>query len=98
MGAREFEMVKGATLRIDPLAGDSLRVRSGAVWVTQLGDTRDYMLRAGDSLTLSGKGVALATASKPTLLDLFRDVPAAVHEPLEKRARSVRALLRKIFA
>jgi len=61
------------------------------------------MLGTGDSLTLSGKGVALATAYKPTLLDLFRDVPARVHAPLERQARraqarSVRALLRKIFA
>ena len=76
MGAREFEMVKGATLRIDPLAGDSLRVRTGEVWVTQFEDPNDYILKTGDSLTLNGKGAALAIAYKPTLLDLFRKDPA----------------------
>jgi len=65
-------MVKGATLRIDPLAGDSLRVRFGEVWVTQFEDPKDYILRAGDSLMLNPKGAVLAVAYKLTLLDLFR--------------------------
>ena len=76
MGAREFEMVKGAMLKIDPLAGDSLRVRTGEVWVTQFEDPKDYMLKTGDSLRLNGKGATLAVAYKPTLLDLFRKDPA----------------------
>jgi hypothetical protein len=103
MGAREYLMVKGAMLRIDPLAGDSLRVRSGAVWVTQYEDSKDYMLKAGDSLTLNGKGRTLALAYQHTLLDLFRKDPAGVREQIESEARrgqmrSVRALLRKFWA
>jgi DUF2917 family protein len=103
VGAREFEMVKGAMLRIDPLAGDSLRVRSGEIWVTQSEDPNDYMLKTGDSLTLKGKGAMLAIAYKPTLLDLFRGNPAGGREQIERqagraRAWSVRALLRKIIA
>jgi len=84
-------MVKGAMLRIDPLAGDSLRVRSGEVWVTQHADSRDYMLKTGDSLALNGKGATLAVAYRPTLLDLFRR--EAKHRP-----GGVRALLRKVSA
>jgi hypothetical protein len=103
MGAREFLMVKGAMLRIDPLAGDSLRVRSGEVWVTQHADPRDYMLKAGDSLALNGTGPALAMAYRPTLLDLFRDDPAGARGPIERAARrgplgNVRALLRKVLS
>jgi hypothetical protein len=103
MGAREFEMVKGAMLRIDPLAGDSLRVRSGEVWVTQFADPNDYLLKTGDSLMLNGGGATLAVAYKPTLLDLFRKDPAGVREQIGREARrlqaqSVWALLRKIFA
>src|SRR5882672_189116 len=103
MGAREFLMVKGAMLRIDPLAGDSLRVRSGGVWVTQHDDSRDYMLKAVDSLALNGKGAALAVAYRPTLLDLFRDDPAGVRQRVEREARrgrlrNVRALLRRVLA
>ena len=103
MGAREFEMVKGAMLRIDPLAGDGLRVRAGEIWVTQHEDRRDYMLMTGDSLTLNGKGATLAVACRPTLLDLFREDPAGVREQIERNARhgwlrSMRVRLRKIFA
>jgi Protein of unknown function (DUF2917) len=102
MGAREFLMVKGAMLRIDPLAGDSLRVRSGEVWVTQHADSRDYMLRTGDSLALNSKGPTLAVAYRPTLLDLFRKDPAGVRCRSEREARhgrlhGVRTLLRKVW-
>ena len=103
MGAREFLMVKGAMLKIDPLAGDCLRVRSGEVWVTQYEDPKDYMLKAGDSLVLKGDGATLAVAYQPTLLDLFRDDPAGVREQIEgearrSRLRSLSALLRRFLA
>jgi hypothetical protein len=98
MGAREFLLVKGAMLRIDPLAGDCLRVRLGEVWVTQHADTRDYMLKAGDSLALNDEGPALAVAYQPTLLDLFRADPA--RERVEGKATRgrLRSLLRKVLA
>ena len=73
LGAREFKIVKGATLRIDPLAGDSLRVRLGEVWITQFEDPKDYFLVAGESLVLNPKGPVLAVAYKLTLLDLLRN-------------------------
>jgi len=103
MGAREFELRRGAILKIDPLAGDSLRVRSGEVWVTQHDDIRDYLLKTGDSMILSRKGLALATACRPTLLDLFRPDPAGVREQVEREARRARAprigaWVRNIFA
>jgi hypothetical protein len=103
VGAREFEIAKGAMLKIDPLAGDCLRVRSGEVWVTQFEDTRDYLLKTGDSIVLDGKGAMLAVAYKPTLLDLFRADPAGVRERIEvearrSRVRSIGTLIRKIFA
>ncbi|HZT63631.1 MAG TPA: DUF2917 domain-containing protein [Burkholderiales bacterium] len=102
MGAREFEIAKGAMLKIDPLAGDCLRVRWGEVWVTQFEDTRDYTLRTGDSIVLDGKGAMLAVAYKPTLLDLFRADPAGFRERIEveakrSQARSLWALVRNIF-
>jgi hypothetical protein len=90
-------------LKIDALAGDRLRVRAGDVWVTQHGDSRDYLLKAGDSMTLSGKGATLATAYKPTLLDLHREDPFAVRQQIERearrlQARELRAFFRRIFA
>ncbi len=92
MGAREFEIVRGATQRIDPLAGDSLRVRFGEVWVTQFEDPKDYFLKAGESLILNHKG---------TVLDLFRnDAGPDRTERRPMRVSEWRALrlLGKIFA
>ena len=96
-------MVRGATLRIDPLAGDSLRVRFGEVWVTQFEDPKDYFLRAGDSLILNPKGAVLAVAYKLTLLDLFRNDASGASGRTERRPMrasgwSARRLLGKIFA
>jgi DUF2917 family protein len=100
VGAREFKVVRGATLRIDPLAGDSLRVRFGEVWVTQFEDPKDYFLRAGDSLVLNPKGAVLAVAYKLTLLDLLRnDARQGRTESRPMRASGwwARALLGKLF-
>lgn len=103
MGAREFEINQGAVLKIEAREGDSLHVRFGDVWVTQHKDSKDYVLKTGDSMTLSGKGATLATAFKPTLLDLYRKDPLAVREQLERKARRARAeyigaMLRGIFS
>jgi len=94
MGAREFEIEKGRLLRIDAAPGDRLQVRLGDVWVTQHEDSKDYMLRTGESMTLSGRGAALAMAYKPTLLAWYRS------EPRRQDVRPLRALvlLLKFFA
>jgi hypothetical protein len=102
MGTREFEIDPGAVLKIEALEGDSVQVRSGEVWVTQHGDSKDYLLKAGDSMALSGEGVALAMACKPTLLDLHREDPRSVREQIVRdakhaQAQAMRALFRKIF-
>ena len=103
MGAREFEVTRGAVLKIEAREGDSLHVRLGDVWVTQHKDSKDYLLKTGDSMTLSGKGVTLATAFEPTLLDLHRKDPFAVREQVEREARrarvqKMRVLFRHILA
>ena len=95
MGAREFEIEKGRLLRIDAAPGDRLQVRLGDVWVTQHGDSKDYMLRTGESMTLSSEGAALAMAYKHTLLAWYRSEPRGHQD-----ARPLRALvlLLKLFA
>lgn len=89
MAKKEFELAKGAMLRIDAAEGDRLRVRFGDVWVTQHHDTKDYVLRAGDSMILSGKGATLAVAYKATVLELHPGASAARvarREPFLRRA------------
>ena len=59
---REHAMARHGVLRFDDQPGTKIHVWSGAVWLTQEGDIRDYYLTAGQSFTVSCKGAALATA------------------------------------
>ncbi|HET7363224.1 MAG TPA: DUF2917 domain-containing protein [Burkholderiales bacterium] len=58
----EFAMGRGAVLRIEDQPGTTIRVCSGALWVTQQGDVRDHYLIPGQSFTVDRDGTALATA------------------------------------
>jgi hypothetical protein len=93
MGAREFDIDRGVLLRIDAAAGDRLQVRLGDVWITQYGDSKDYVLRTGESMTLSGKGATLAMAYKRTLLAWYRSEPRPAARP-----GGALGFLRKILA
>jgi hypothetical protein len=94
MDAREFEIEKGALLRIDAGPGDRLTVRQGDVWVTQHGDSKDYVLRAGESMVVKGQGAVLAMAYKHTLLAWYRSEA----RPDDARPLSALALLLSFFA
>ena len=89
----EFEIDRGSIQRIDATAGDRLQVRLGDVWITQHEDSKDYMLRTGESMLLSG-GVTLAMAYKRTQLAWYRSEPRRA-----TRARPIDTLgwLRRIF-
>jgi hypothetical protein len=65
-------------------SGNSIVCDSGTVWVTQDGDPRDIILRAGDSFTLDRNGAALVQAFEPGTISITRStgqpragVPAA---------------------
>jgi len=95
MDAREFEIEKGALLRIDPEPGDRLQVRLGDVWVTQHGDSKDYVLRSGQSMMLSGEGTALAMAYKRTQLAWYR---SGSREQADARPLRALAMVLRLFA
>lgn len=95
MDAREFEIEKGALLRIDAEPGDRLHVRLGDVWVTQYGDSKDYVLRSGQSMALSGGGSALAMAYKRTRLAWYRGGP---RPQADARPLKALALVLRLFA
>jgi hypothetical protein len=95
MATREFEIERGALVKIEAAAGDRLRVHLGDVWVTQHEDSKDYVLRSGESMILSGKGAALAMAYKRTLLSWHHDDP---RPQARARPQWALALLRKILA
>jgi hypothetical protein len=74
---------KNQVLALDDAQGARLYNEDGVVWITQDGDPRDIVLRAGESFVLD--------RDTPTLVQAFS--PARVHiaEP-EPRARGLAAL------
>jgi hypothetical protein len=91
MGAMEF-LQEGELAKIDAAAHAGIRVRSGNVWLTQQDDPNDYVLRAGGEMRFTGeKGRVLATAYKPSLLELYDADPIGLRQQIERRARSARS-------
>ena len=56
---------RGSLVRIENARNMRLRVESGAVWITQESDTRDVMLRSGQSFQLDRGGLTLISTSGP---------------------------------
>lgn len=52
--------------------GHSVICHSGSVWVTQDGDSRDVILRAGESFTLDRNGPALVQAFEQGAISIAR--------------------------
>jgi hypothetical protein len=59
-------------LRVRGGIGHSIACHSGSVWVTQDGDPRDVILRAGESFTLDRPGPALVQAFQPGAISIVR--------------------------
>ena len=57
-----------ASLRVEQAAQLEVVCVAGVVWVTQEGDLRDLFVAAGESLTLSPRGLTLVTALEPALV------------------------------
>jgi len=52
--------------------GHSIACERGTVWVTQDGDPRDVILRAGEAFTLDREGPALVQAFEPGAISIAR--------------------------
>jgi hypothetical protein len=55
--------------------GHSIVCHSGSVWVTQDGDLRDVILRAGESFTLDREGPALLQAFEQGAISIAQSKP-----------------------
>lgn len=59
----DMQMLKGELVTFDvDRPGVRIRCRSGRVWVTQAGDSRDYLLAAGQQVALRRRGRVVITA------------------------------------
>jgi hypothetical protein len=55
-------LARGELVRLDAVRGVDVSCQSGRVWITQERDPRDVWLTAGESVHLSGAGLALLEA------------------------------------
>ena len=62
--AKSLCLARGELLRLDAARGMSVSCESGRVWITQERDPRDLWLSAGESVHLSGQGLALLEAER----------------------------------
>lgn len=79
-------LAERGVLRFEGAAGRHIGVVRGIVWVTQHGDARDHVLRAGESFRFDREGlalvVALSGAAGIVLEDGLVPLPAADHGEL----------------
>ena len=57
-----IDLQRGRFLRVVDGAGSTLTAHAGSVWVTEEDSPRDVVLRAGQSVRLRRRGVALVEA------------------------------------
>ena len=87
---RTYFMARSRMLRIHAGAERMLQVQSGGLWVTQEGDRRDYYLEPGSSFRVTGKGLVLAQATRPTTVALTGAEPIKAEKARSFGARLAR--------
>ena len=75
MDNRLLQLADGDLLELPDARGTTLHVAQGRVWVTQEGDRRDIVLRAGDTWTLELPGLTVAEAQGGAKVMLFQNGP-----------------------
>src|SRR5262249_35876100 len=69
-------MPRGSLLLIEHGRGMQIELWDGELWITQAGDTRDYVVRAGTSFRVEHEGIVLANSLKGARITLTAPVPA----------------------
>lgn len=85
----EILLPEHETMSIDPVP-ENLRIvcRHGRIWLTQSGDSRDFLLRAGESFSTTRRGQLVLWALSETRIEVSaRAQEAALRwQPTLKRA------------
>lgn len=69
-------LARGRMKRIVPGRGRGVAVFSGRLWITQLGDPRDFFITAGQTLHFAPRGEVLIEALDDSRFALFDGDPA----------------------
>ena len=67
----------GQVVTLDDAVGTRIVTRTGAVWVTEEGETRDYVIGPGDQLVVARSGRTLVQALKPSWISFADGIAAA---------------------
>jgi len=67
---------RGSLLLIEHGKGMQIELWDGELWITQEGDTRDYVIGPGSSFRLGREGIVLANVFKPGRFTITAPVPA----------------------
>ena len=70
----------GQVVTLDDAQGTRILARSGTVWVTEEGETRDHIVGPGDALVVMRPGRTLVQALQPAWISLA-DGGAAANDP-----------------
>lgn len=65
-----LRLESGALRRFDSDASLTLTSCEGVAWVTQEGDSQDYVLKAGESVAIHGKRLVVIEALQPAKLKI----------------------------
>ena len=60
----------GQVVTLDDAAGTRIEARSGTVWVTEEGDSDDYIVAPGETLVVARGGRTLVQALQPACIAL----------------------------
>ena len=70
----------GEVVSLDDAQGTRILARTGTVWVTEEGETRDHVVDAGDTLIVARPGRTVLQALEPAWISLA-DGPGAANDP-----------------
>jgi DUF2917 family protein len=88
------ELRRNATLRLRDGHDRTVAVFEGQIWVTQSGDSNDFIVSAGDSLTLRSHGITVIQAlnhARIMVLEPAADQGFSTSYELQRLARANRA-------
>ena len=70
LNAPVLALEPGQVVTLDDAAGTRISARSGTVWVTEEGDSDDYIVAAGETLVVARGGRTLVQALQPACIAL----------------------------
>jgi len=75
--AQPIDLARRAMLKLPDAAGLHISCRSGSLWITLDGDTRDYIVEAGEQFTTAAHRPAIIYALQPATVLVQAQRPAA---------------------